>query len=360
MIALLLIAYLVIGLLVAKAFVYFDGPDAESPGIAMFFCLFLWPIMVLLELSASSSASWDGWAERLASSNGPTTAAFGKDTAMIDPADWLELAKALPVGGKSSHVHNCGSGRKLLVEHKPNGYAAWCYRCGEPGFVPKARPPLAERIAALKERRDIDQKAVLTIKPPLPAVFDPREWPLEARVWLYKAGFDNDWIEDIGFYWHERLKRVVMPVLSDLNKLVFWQARGFDPAFAKYLSPELGADQHKPIYKAEPVRPVERDASVLCLTEDILSANKVGQVVTGWSLLGTKLNALSEAEIAKFGASKVLVWLDPDEAGVSGRRKIVPQLRARGIDAKAVRADLDPKLYPLEDIRRKLLVHSAT
>ena len=61
-----------------------------------------------------------------------------------------------------------------------------------------------------------------------------------------------------------------------------------------------------------------------------------------------------EREIAKYGASKVLVWLDPDDAGIAGRRKIVPHLRSMGIDAKAVRADLDPKCYSLEDICRKL------
>jgi len=273
---------------------------------------------------------------------------------MLEPADWLALAQALPVGGKASHVHACGPGRKLLVEHKPNGYAAYCYRCGIPGWVPKAKPSLAERIKALNKRRDIDSKAINSIKPPMPAVFDPNDWPIEARVWLYKAGFDNDWIRDLGFYWHEGLSRVVMPVLNDLGALAFWQARGFDAALAKYLSPSLGADQSKPLYKAEPFRPVDRQADVLCLTEDILSAARVGEVVTGWSLLGTKLTALSEAEIAKFGASRVLVWLDPDEAGVTARRKIVPQLRAMGIDAKAVRADLDPKLYPLEEIRRKV------
>lgn len=277
---------------------------------------------------------------------------------MLDPADWLALAKALPVGGKASRVHCCGAGKKLIVNHKPEGYSAYCFRCADSGWVPKARPSLAERIKALNERRDIDSKAIRTIKPPMPAEFDPNEWPLEARVWLYKAGFDNDWIEDMGFYWNAPLKRVVMPVLSDLGKLVFWQARGFDPALAKYLSPSLGADQCKPIYKSEIRDRITAGhiKGVLCLTEDLLSANKVGQVVTGWSLLGTKLSDHSIAEIGKFGASKVLVWLDPDEAGVTARRKIVPQLRAMGIDAKAVRADLDPKLYPLEDIRRKLIV----
>ena len=126
---------------------------------------------------------------------------------------------------------------------------------------------------------------------------------------------------------------------------------------AKSLSPELGSGQAKPLYKAEPYQPVpEYRPDVLCLTEDVLSAVRVGQVCSGWSLLGTKLSALHEASLAKFRPSKIWVWLDPDQAGIDGRRKIVPHLRSLGYEAKAVRADLDPKLYPLQDIRRKLLV----
>ena len=275
---------------------------------------------------------------------------------MIDPSEWLDKAKALPLGGKSLLSHSCGSGRKLLIEHKETGWAAWCYRCSLPGFVPKPKLTLSERIAALSAKIQVEKVAMQSIRPPMPMEVMPSLWPDKAKVWLYKAGFDNDWLQEIGFYWCPSLARIVMPVLCDQGKLCFWQARGFDPERPKYLSPALPAGMSKPVYRAFPARPdPERDASILCLTEDILSANKVGQAVTGWSILGTSLTPQAEAQIVNFGASKVLVWLDPDGAGVNGRRKIVPQLRALGLDARAVRADLDPKCYPLDDIRKKLL-----
>lgn len=268
---------------------------------------------------------------------------------------WLPKAQALELGEKRTVTHDCGPGRKLVVEHKEDGYAAWCYRCSEPGWHPKPRPSLSERISALTKKRAVDVALRESIRPPMPAVFEPSLWPEKARVWLYRAGLDNDWIKDIGFYWAPDAQRVVMPVLDDQGSLAFWQARGFDPERAKYLSPALPQGTSKPVYKAATIKPVEDfRADILCITEDILSANKVAQVVSGWSILGTSLTPLSEAEIVKFGPSRVWVWLDPDEAGVSGRRKIVPRLRSLNIDAKAVRADLDPKCYPIEEIRRKL------
>lgn len=273
----------------------------------------------------------------------------------IPSSDFLATAEGLPVGGRTQVAHSCGSGNKLLVEHKPHGYTAWCYRCNDAGWVPK-RMSLAERIEALNRKAGADKVVGSSSKPPMPSEFDIKEWPDEAKVWLYKAGFDNDWIGDMGLYYSPPSERVVMPVIGDDGRLVFWQARGFDPARPKYISPALEATAIKPTYKAFPSRPVEGyRPDILCLTEDILSANKVGQVVTGWSLLGTALTPLAEAQIAKFGASEVLVWLDPDDAGVKARRRIVPQLRALGVNARAVRADLDPKLYPLDEIRRKLL-----
>lgn len=274
---------------------------------------------------------------------------------MIDPAEWLEQAKALPLGGKTQIAHSCGDGRKLLIEHKETGWACWCYRCSEAGFVGKPKPSLSERIAALRAQDQIAQQFSRSVRPPMPATWRVDDWPEKARVWLYKAGMDKDWIEEIGFYWCEPLGRVVMPVLDDKDRMIFWQARGFDPALPKYLSPAQ-PEGGKPLYRAFPARPdPERDAEVLCLTEDILSAVRVSSFCTAWSLLGTALSASAEAAILQSAPAQILVWLDPDSAGVAGRRKIVPQLRALGLNARAIRADLDPKCYSGAQIRARVL-----
>jgi hypothetical protein len=270
---------------------------------------------------------------------------------VISPADWLGAAQSLPIGGKATIQHNCGSGRKLIVEHKPSGYAAWCHRCGLPGWVPKTLS-LDERIRAMRAVKAADTAATQTIRPPLPCVFSVNDWPEAAKVWLYRAGLSKDWIEHLGFYFHADTGRVVMPVM-DGDSLCFWQARGFATDQAKYISPALGPAQSKPVFISDPYTGAEMDRlpDTLALTEDILSAVRVGQTCEAWSLLGTALTPEAIRLLATRKPSRVLVWLDPDDAGVSARRKIVPKLRAMGLDAKAVRAPRDPKNFTFAEIR---------
>lgn len=263
----------------------------------------------------------------------------------LDPADWLHFAEQLERGGKSMHPHTCGDGNKLLVENDDTGFKAWCYRCSIRGFKPHPQPSLSERIAALRDQRSADEAVETDPRPPMPANFDPSSWPLEPRVWLYKAGLSNDMIKSSGFYWCDRIKRVVLPVL-DGDKLIYWQARGFDKDRPKYLNPKID----KPVYKSGPL-----GDALLVLTEDILSAVKVGAAQhTAWARLGT--GPLSDALLAEIALTglPVAVWLDPDDAGIKGRKRIGAQLRALGVSVRIIRAEQDPKYYSLDQIKELL------
>jgi len=107
----------------------------------------------------------------------------------------------------------------------------------------------------------------------------------------------------------------------------------------------------KPLYKMP-----GPDENLLCLTEDILSAVRVGPVCEAWSLLGTSLSLPAATEIAQTGRP-VAIWLDPDEAGVKGRGKVYRALRSLGVDARIIRADRDPKEYNKQEIKEYLLSH---
>jgi hypothetical protein len=209
--------------------------------------------------------------------------------------------------------------------------------------VPKPRPSLAERLARLREEITADSVAEQDIRPPTPMEFDPRIWPLPARVWLYKAGLSNELILQLGFYWNPWMQRVVMPVLDGLT-VRYWQARGFDKDRPKYINPKVD----KPLFK-------QGSGPLLCLTEDMLSAARVGEVTAAWSILGTSVDDSKIAQIVATGLP-VKVWLDPDAAGLKGRRKLVPRLRAFGVDATSVKAERDPKLYSREEIEKFLLI----
>lgn len=260
----------------------------------------------------------------------------------LDPADFMPYAEKLQRGEKIVVQHTCGDGPKLLVENTDKGFKAWCYRCSLSGFKSHPQPSLAERIKLLKDQRSADIAVESDPRPPMPANFDPSTWPLEPRVWLYKCGLSNETIKANGFYWCDRIKRVVLPVL-DGGKLVYWQARGFDTDRPKYLNPKID----KPVFKAG-----QQDGP-LCLTEDILSAVKVGQVHRAWSILGTALPPALASQIARLGVP-VLIWLDPDDAGRKGRSRIAASLRALGVDVRIVRAEQDPKYFSLDQIKELL------
>lgn len=257
--------------------------------------------------------------------------------------EWLHLAQPLKQGEKQMHPHNCGSGDKLLVENKTEGFAAWCYRCSEGGFSPHPAPSLAERIKALREAEAEDAAVERDPRPPMPANFDPSTWPSYARVWLYKSGLSNVMIQANGIYWCDRVQRVVLPVLNG-SKLVYWQARGFDPDRPKYLNPKVD----KPMYKTG-----DPASGTLALTEDILSAVRVGQACEAWCLLGTSLSNEMALEIARKGVP-VAIWLDPDAAGRKGRGKVYRELLRLGVDARIIRSDKDPKMYSLDQIKEYL------
>jgi hypothetical protein len=130
-----------------------------------------------------------------------------------------------------------------------------------------------------------------------------------------------------------------MPVRED-GRLLYWQARGFDKARAKYINP--------PVDKASLIVRYGTGA-VIVLTEDILSAVRVARVTEAWAVLGT---SVSDGMLAALLQSRrpVLIMLDPDAAGQKARSKIRQQIAAAGGDVRIVRAPKDPKLLSKEDI----------
>lgn len=268
----------------------------------------------------------------------------------LDPRSWLPQAKALEIGQRERADHDCGDGRTLLVQHKSTGWTGWCHRCNDDGWVPHPPESLSAKIARLTAARVIEDTARENPQPPRPANLDPRTWPLEARVWLYKAGMSNDAIQAAGFYYHERMERVVLPVYQD-GQPVYWQARGFDLGRPKYINPSVDKTALTARYGG--VVPV---GGTLVLTEDILSAWKVGRECPAWCLLGTNFPPTLFAEVLRLRPT-VYCWLDPDGAGQRGITKIIKKLRGYGIEVIRLKSEQDPKLLSGHDIRVTLGLH---
>lgn len=269
---------------------------------------------------------------------------------MLDPAGWLAAAQALDEGKTERLPHDCGLGDTLIVNHKPTGWAAYCHRCADKGWVPKPLPSLAERQARREAQAAAERAVREDPRPPMPADFNVPGWPLAARVWLYKAAlFDSD-IADLGAYYNPRLNRVVLPVTDGHGKVVYWQARSITGDGPKYINPRVDKSDLVACYGSD---------DIIVLTEDILSAYRVGQVSQGWSLLGTKISTPVLARLLAEG-KPVLVWLDDDHGrqfgnpGQEAAGKIMRTLTNVGIVCHNVVTKQDPKLLSRAEIKEVL------
>lgn len=219
---------------------------------------------------------------------------------------------------------------------------AYCYRCGFKGWAPGPQLSLAERLAANQHMAAADL-AHAKVELPMPQVHDLREWPPEAVLWLLKAGLGAPEIARLGAYYHPDTDRVVLPVL-EAGVPVFWQARAVLKGRIKYLSPPTGRDKLVPRYGS---------GAEVVLTEDLLSAFKVGQVGEAWSLMGTNANPVLIGALLKRG-TRVAIWLDPDPAGIRAAQVVLKKLKAYGLQVRRIRSARDPKLHTFEEIKEYL------
>lgn len=259
---------------------------------------------------------------------------------MLTLSSFAAYTENLPLGRSVRVNHDCGEGRTLKVEHKEEGFAAYCWRCSDHGWKPHPRMSLSEKIAKLRRVQEVELKATADLTPPQPIELDPQQWPATPRVWLYKAGISNDDIIALGFYWNERLNRVVMPIYEG-GRLVYWQARGFDSGRAKYINPIVSRESLFAKFGTGPT---------LVLTEDVLSAYKVGRVTAGWAMLGTSLSDGMVMALAADGRP-VATMLDPDAGGDKGRRAATRQLPIMGISVTHLYPVRDPKFLSTQEIQ---------
>lgn len=200
---------------------------------------------------------------------------------------------------------------------------------------------LAVRLERIAAAHAADNKASVSVELPAPAVRTWADWPVGARLWLLKAGLSSADLPRLGAYYHPPTDRVVLPVSDPLLGTLFWQARATDKRLPKYLAPPVDKSGVIPKYGR---------AEVVTLTEDILSAYKVGKVGEGWSLLGTSISKLAVAELVNRGCA-VNLWLDADPPGRRAAVKVIAQLRSVGVEVRDICTYNDPKLVHLEKIK---------
>lgn len=268
----------------------------------------------------------------------------------LEDHEWLHHAKGLPVGGRARVPHECGEGSALLITREHDKSTAYCFRCGGTGFHAE-HESLSEKLDRIKRESTADTLAQASVELPEPRVYDTKEWPLVEKVWFFKMGLSLAMIGKLGLYWCPDLGRVVLPIMQG-DQPVFWQARSQRRA-PKWIAPRIPKDGLTARYGVG-------KGDLIVLTEDALSAFKVGQITESWSLLGTKLHASVLRELVQSG-KRVATWLDNDTGRANGRNpgqeaaaQIAARLRAFGVDYHNITSDKDPKYYRPEHIKEKL------
>lgn len=239
----------------------------------------------------------------------------------------------------SKHCPFCGD------DHKSSPFAIYedgyhCFSCG----------------AHKRARRDFSRPRTIkntTIMLPFTCESSFLRFSLEAQKWLTKyhigAGIVNQ---------HNIMEApdisLIMPVLDDEDVLVMYQRRWLlERKIITY-----GTKAHKLVTNYP-------EHSKLVITEDFISAIRVGELTNSLCLFGTSIkNDILKDIIKKY--NEIIVWLDGDEAGQSAAHKLIENCytvhrrlkklysydnNVHNLVVRNIYTRLDPKLYTKSEIQ---------
>lgn len=254
---------------------------------------------------------------------------------MLPYDEWLSEAEKLPEGRSERVGHLCGEGDVLIVEHTRDGYRAYCHRCHESGWKPHGRQSLAKQLLNW-ENADAELANKTFVN--LPSDFTTTI-PAAGLLWLSRGGITQHLCNKYNIGYSEYYSRVFLPVYMD-SSLVYYQARAVHKGQTpKYINPRTD----KSSIRFTSLQ--NSDKPTIVVTEDILSAIRVGEVngFRGCSILGTTASAADINYINSY--SKIVLWFDPDAAGRACTRALSRSLGLFGMDCRVIRSTKDPKTY---------------
>lgn len=168
--------------------------------------------------------------------------------------------------------------------------------------------------------------------------------------WLGRFGITVQECLLWGIRWDPKYEQLVFHFHDEAGKLRCTQARNFNrdrAAKAKYYNVGNKEDSFQ-VYQSQSTE-VSRRLGSLCITEDALSAIKVGRQVPAMPALGTSVSKARLIKIQRQGYQKVLVWLDRDK--FKEAMEIADMCKWLGMSAKAIYSEKDPKEYDDEEIK---------
>lgn len=163
-------------------------------------------------------------------------------------------------------------------------------------------------------------------------------------VWYMQAGISPEVAQAYRIGYSPKLDRVVMPVYEQ-EELVAVQMRACtETQKPKYLN--ITGGKSAAMFWSRPEIP----GLVGVVTEDILSAIKIGRVFPSASILGSHINDARTMKLVRKW-KEVILWLDPDKAGQEGMKDAANRLLMQGVTVSVILSEKDPKLHTLDEIR---------
>lgn len=253
---------------------------------------------------------------------------------------WQEQARELSRDAKRKVPH-CGADASAYISNSYKGVHLKCFRCGERLFEPHSQRTLKDIIAFKRDAAGAIRNTVGMPKTALPLSAAPDA----AIAWLLRGGLMPETAEHIyGMRWEDALKRVLIPIYTD-DKLSGILGRAVFNERPKYIML-----QGKPSLFSQ----IKYASDCVVLVEDVLSCIAISRAgVSAIAALGTTITLQDAARIAE-AASRVVIWTDPDKAGLAARAKMCAKLELVGAQCYEVYSESDPKALTAERIRQKI------
>ena len=258
-------------------------------------------------------------------------------------------------GESRRHPHICSKqgDKPIVVTRTDKGWAWWCHRCriGGNKYIKGCSP--AETMRWLKSLKVKPQKtqAIVSLPQDYTTILPPA-----ALSYCYIREVMEPDIKQYRFGYSLYLHRLILPVYTGKDKLVFWQGRNLGETTRnnpKYMN--VSKQDRKEIYFFVPFQ----DCKTLVITEDIISAIRVGKVVNALAVLSAHIPDKLIFKLALKGKfDTILIWLDPDKKVKATGWAF--KYRSYGINCHRIDSDKDPKWYSQNEIGRKICFHQKS
>lgn len=181
--------------------------------------------------------------------------------------------------------------------------------------------------------------------------------PMEVHApinWLKaKYGIYDSEIRFHGFGWSSNRKMLVCPIKDANNNLLAWQGRYFTPS-----KPMFDEKGHPKYFTKGPVSDIlhftGREDSLVIVTEDIVSAIKVGRVTQTMPLWGSSMPLKTIRRLSE-RFKHLGIWLDSDKSVEAVKTAIRASLY---IPTFVINTPEDPKAYNMDAIEEYIDLES--